>query len=496
LTITATVTGNEGLDALSPPPERSAWLLVAAVTVLAVILRAIGLNGGLWYDEIVTLVESVRPPLTRILTEYPWNNKHPLYAVLGHLAVQAFGEHPWSLRLPAYAFGVASVPLLYLLGKLFTSRRECLAAAALLAVSYHPVWFSQNARGYSALAFWTLLATYLLIRCLRERRWRWPAGYAVASALGMYTHLTMAFVVAAHAVMIAGLWITTHRRDSGQGRWRFPAAAMALTAAFTLMLYAPMVLRVNQFFAQAPDPVGAAVANPGWACGEALRGLRIGLGTWAALAAAGLALGGLGSYFKQSRFVGGLFLLPAALTALAAVATHRPVFPRFFFFLIGIGLLVLARGATVTSAWVAGASTSGPRKCRAAAVLGNALLALLLLGSAVSLAPAYRFPKQDFERALRFVEAHQGSDDRVLTVGLTVTLPCRRYFGKTWGGIDTLRQLRDLSPYGRRTWLLYTFPAYLAPDLLATIRREFAPVRVFRGTVGGGDIFVCRGRAE
>jgi hypothetical protein len=84
----------------------------------------------------------------------------------------------------------------------------------------------------------------------------------------------------------------------------------------------------------------------------------------------------------------------------------------------------------------------------------------------------------------------------VLTVGLTATLPCRRNFGKTWGGIDTLRQLRDLSPYGRRTWLLYTFPAYLAPDLLATIRREFAPVRVFRGTVGGGDIFVCRGRAE
>ena len=42
-----------------------------------------------------------------------------------------------------------------------------LAAAGLLTVSYHHVWFSQNARAYTALLFFTLIATTLCLRMCR-----------------------------------------------------------------------------------------------------------------------------------------------------------------------------------------------------------------------------------------------------------------------------------------------------------------------------------------
>jgi hypothetical protein len=55
------------------------WALVATI-VLALLLRALGLDSQLWYDEIVTLVESVRLPIARIVSELPGVNAHPLYS--------------------------------------------------------------------------------------------------------------------------------------------------------------------------------------------------------------------------------------------------------------------------------------------------------------------------------------------------------------------------------------------------------------------------------
>ena len=83
------------------PDDRSTpWAWLIALTSMAVVLRAIGLNGGLWFDEIMTLSHSVRLPLSAIVTEFPHNNQHTLFSVLANLSIAAFGEHAWSLRLP------------------------------------------------------------------------------------------------------------------------------------------------------------------------------------------------------------------------------------------------------------------------------------------------------------------------------------------------------------------------------------------------------------
>src|SRR5262245_62590525 len=131
----------------------TAIVLLTAVGALALVLRVIALDSQLWLDEMFTarLIREHAP--AELFTVYGNDTNHVLYTALAGLSVSWFGEHAWSVRLPALLFGVASVPATYLLGSLVASRWEGIVAAMLLAVSYHHVWFSQNARGYTAVAF-------------------------------------------------------------------------------------------------------------------------------------------------------------------------------------------------------------------------------------------------------------------------------------------------------------------------------------------------------
>lgn len=464
------------------------WGWLALLTLLALGLRVIGLDGGLWYDEIRTLLDSVRSPLGTILTVFPGNNQHTLFSVLAHLSIGLFGEHAWSLRLPAMLIGVATVPMLYFFARGLVGRNEALLASLLLAVAYHHVWFSQNARGYSLLAFLTLLSSWLLLRGLRRGRagdWVW---YAVAAALGVYTHLTMVFLVVSHAIlclMPLGLPID---RESLR-RWRLPATGFGLSAFFTLLLYAPVLLEVQQFFVDRPSPM--LVATPKWAFLELLRGLNIGAGTGVAALVGGALFGlGLWSYFKQSPFILALFLLPGVVTVAAAVWLKRPIFPRFLFFLVGFALLILVRGALTAGRLVSRMPADQRARVPAA---GLALVVAMAASSLAALIPDYRYPKQDFEGAMRFVESRRADGEPIVTAGLA-TAVYRDYHGRHWDAVKSLDELQAVRARGRRVWGLYTLEDYIAisaPDLMQAIRAECKVEGVFRGTVGNGDVTVC-----
>jgi mannosyltransferase len=473
----------------SSQDEPFPWKLLALLTALAVTLRSIGLDSGLWYDEIRTLMDSVRSPLARIVTFYPGEHQHTLYSVLAHLSIVAFGEHEWSIRLPSMVIGAATVPLLYVFARELVEKTEALLAALLLAVSYHHIWFSQNARGYAILAFLTLLSSWLLVRGLRRGKPIDFIGYAIAAALGAYTHVTMVFVVASHALLCALPLGVPGLNKGAVERWRLPALGFALAGALTLLLYAPMLVEMQRVVEQRPSPVRRATT--GWALGEALRGLRIGLGSVVGLAvAASFFVAGLWSYLKQSRFLPGLFLLPGIVTVSAAVALHRPVRPRFLVFLAGFGMLIVVRGALEIGRLVGRRASAGAGRSQ---TFGIALALVIVLVSAASLGTNYRYPKQDFAGAMRFVETRRAPDEPVVTAG-PATYPYRAYFNRPWEGVTTLGQLEAIRARGRRVWVLYTLASYIendAPDLMRALRSECVVAGVFRGTVGNGDVTVC-----
>lgn len=96
-------------------------------------------------------------------------------------------------------FGVASVGMVFVLATRVMSRPEAWAGALVLALSYHHIWFSQNARGYTMMGFFALFSFWCLIRHSETRQPKYLAWFVVASIAGVYTHLTMAFVVAGQA---------------------------------------------------------------------------------------------------------------------------------------------------------------------------------------------------------------------------------------------------------------------------------------------------------
>jgi len=459
---------------------------------LAAVLRAIGLDGGLWLDEILTLVDSVRRPVAQIVATFPSNNQHTLYSVLAHASIALFGDEAWSLRLPAAIFGVATIPALYFLAREFVGRTEALLACLLLAVSYHHVWFSQNARGYTMLAFLAVVSTALLLRGLRSGASGYYVAYGITAALGAYTHLTMVFIVLAHAAACALLLGVPGFGHDWLRRWRQPALGFALAAVLTLLLYAPVLVAVRQYFSKPPGGA-AAVATPKWAAAELVRGLQVGFGTaLGALAGVALLACGLWSYFRQSRFLFTLFVLPAAMTAVAIVALGAPIRPRFLFFAAGFGVLAVVRGALEIAAWL----TRRGRKDGAAAevgVTGIVLVLAIAVVSATSLRDAYRYPKQDFAGALAYVSTHRAEGDPVATAG-AATFPYRDYYRQAWTPIASRADVEALRAQGRPVWVLYTLAEYLeagAPQLMQTLRDDCRVEAVFHGTLAGGDVTVC-----
>ena len=162
--------------AAEEPVSRNEWLALVAILLLALVLRVIGLNAQLWYDEILTLTDFVRKPYGELVGDFSSLNNHMFYSLQARASILAFGESAWALRLPALLYGMASLVVLWLIGREAAGRRAALLAVLLLAISYHHVWFTQNARGYTALLFWTSLATLLLARFASSTRALPPSG--------------------------------------------------------------------------------------------------------------------------------------------------------------------------------------------------------------------------------------------------------------------------------------------------------------------------------
>jgi uncharacterized membrane protein len=452
------------------------------------VLRAVGLNGGLWYDEIVTLDQSVRAPLGQIVTTFPTNNQHTLFSILAHLSIAAFGEHPWSLRLPAMLLGVASIPALYLFARDFAGRAEALLASFLLAVAYHHVWFSQNARGYTAMLLLTILSSWLLLRGLQRGEFRYFIWYGIVSALGVYAHLTMGFLVASHALIcmappgLLGIDVAP--------RARFRAVVgFAIAGGVSIALYVPLLSGMHSFFIEREHH--QEVATPSWALVALVRGLHAGASAWSAAAVgAALVLAGLWSYLKQSPFVTALFVLPGLATVGGTIALGRPLLPRFLFFVAGFAVLILVRGAVE-----AGRLVDRLRGARAARlpIVAIALVAIMAAASAIALQTNYRYPKQDFDGALSFVEKEHPADEPIVVVGATAVI-YRQHYRRDFPAVESVADLRRLRSRGHRIWLLYTLDESIDAEMsevMRTIRSDCELVALFHGTVGHGDIWVC-----
>jgi hypothetical protein len=466
--------------------------IMLALSVVAVALRIPGLNSCMWLDEILTMVRFARPPVWQILTTFPDQNQHMLYSLMAHGSISLFGDQVWALRLPSVFFGVASIWTLFLLGRKLIGETQALVACALMTVSYHHIWFSENARGYMGLLFFTLLATWLWFEAMERQTRRSWLVYAVSIALGMWIHMTMLFVTGTHALIFLIVWLRSERRPAHLAN---AVGAFLLCGTFTLQLYAlslPEFLRTGLSEFSPPSEW----TNPLWVVRESLRSLQVGFAAIAVVACGGVMVGAgwLGVLRKQA-CAGWAMVLPGALGGGLMLALGHNLWPRFFFFSMGFGLLIAVHGAVELPRLVA-RFLSVPNIWAVRA--GYAMAGLMIAVSAATVPRCYALPKQDFTGARAYVESNARAGDAVAVAGLAEHA-YSLYYAPQWKVVRTPEELAALRSTAGRTYLVYTLPIELRAahaDLWKTIQADFETDRVFRGTLGGGEVYVLRNRVN
>jgi mannosyltransferase len=475
---------------LSDPVRRRSIAILGALTALAVLLRIPGLNSCMWLDEVLTLVRFARPPVPLILTSFPDQNQHMLYSLLAHFSIRAFGEHAWALRLPSVLFGAGSIWTLFLLGRRLVGQREALIGCALMTVSYHHIWFSQNARGYMGLLFFTNLATWLWLEAMDSNSWKLWLSYCISIVLGMWIHMTLVFVAATHALIFFIVWLQWGREPSRAIR---AVMAYLLCGTLTLQLFA---LSLPEFLRTGLSEVSPPTewTNPLWVVRETMRSLEIGFAALAVVVCGGLLVlaGWIGLARREPRAAWAM-VLPGLIGGASMLLLGHNLWPRFFFFCAGFGILIVVHGAMELPRIAAKARIlAGPWPQR----IGYSLAGVIILASAATIPRAYALPKQDFTGAQAYVEQQLRPGDAVVVVGLAEHV-YPTYYAPSWPVAENARELDARSSKTGETFVVYTLPIELRavhPDIWRVLATDFAVDHVFWGTLGGGEVYVCRGR--
>jgi mannosyltransferase len=238
---------------MTTPRPSPMVLAVGALTLLALGLRIAAMDESFFGDELFTHLISTRPDLRAVLAGVKSNLEisPPLYFVVAWLFGKLGDPFVW-LRIPSLVAGVATVPLVYVLGVRTVGRAAALAGTALFALSPFAIFYATEARAYALMTMLVVLSTLVLLRALETDERRWWVALALLEAAAMYSHYTAVFVLAAQAG-----WAALSHRERLRG--------LLLSAGAAVILFAPWLPFMvddsnapNQAIIGALEPFGPA----------------------------------------------------------------------------------------------------------------------------------------------------------------------------------------------------------------------------------------------
>jgi Dolichyl-phosphate-mannose-protein mannosyltransferase len=165
------------------------WLLIYLVLFIGILLRLPYLNRSLWYDELWSTSIKLKDPLTLgvtiLLDPHP-----PFYAIFMYAWTSFFGDSEISARIPPLIFGISSIFLTYALALKFFNKYTATLAAILLCLSPVHIWYSREARPYSATLFFVLGLIYSYYRLSHPLRKPqiWFFLYSISILFAIFSH--------------------------------------------------------------------------------------------------------------------------------------------------------------------------------------------------------------------------------------------------------------------------------------------------------------------
>ncbi|WP_424831792.1 glycosyltransferase family 39 protein [Ruegeria sp.] len=473
------------------------YIVLAAILALAIVLRLIGLNAPLWFDEIVTIQTYVNSPWNEVLQGYSMNN-HFLFTLQSKFFASVFGDHIWAYRLPSVLFGIGTVLAIWWLARDVAGIKVAHVSALLIALSYHQVWFSQNARGYTELAFWSTMGMIFFLRGVRDPgRGVWIA-YGIVLAAAVFTHLTGAFFFAAQGLIWLGLVIAL----AVKGRLPrdlvlSPLIGAAVGVLLLAMFYAPVVPDVLNTVGTVSETSAVDLMseyqNPIWTVFEGVRTAIGGAGSLPLVVAACvivMSCVGAGALHNHASLFALSVLAHIVLMVVLLSVLGMRIWPRFFFSDIGFVLILIVAGVSACAGYVGqliGRPQLGPN-------LFIAVSVVMIAVSVVLIQRNYTAPKQDMAGSFALAEDIRSVDTRVYSVGHSGPV-FTDYFGADWGNLMSQQDYDAVLSQSGSVVLVVPFPARsvrMIPTLKEDIGSVFQLVHRFPGTLGDGSILVLK----
>jgi uncharacterized membrane protein len=421
---------------------RRTWGIAAILVIAgAFAMRALWLTSkALWFDETVSVLIARYAP-AELLATVAANEPHPpLYYLLLHAWIRAFGDGEAALRALSVIIGGLVVVLTWLFGRLLLGAGPALLAALIVAVAPSQVAASQEARMYGLLSATAVASWWSLWAAHSERNPRAWVGYALSVSAMLYTHYYGFFVVAAQGAFM--LW-RRPRAAAWQGWMRSLAVSAALVAAWVPALIRQLAsgrawpsFRIPLSVPVLVDTFAAmTVGQPLWQPG----GLRLPIDTsggvfWLA------ALAFVGALCAIAVAVRGKFLDADASRLLVCAAVVPPVLafavslvlnvyaPRYLLFVVPSIALLFAAGVRE----IGNRSRGTARGVSTVAAAAGGLVAFLVL--AANLAATVGFYRQprldvfDWRYVSRELAAAARADDAIVFLPGFSRIPIDYYF--------------------------------------------------------------------
>lgn len=267
------------------------WFLLFVIITLAAALRFYDIAGeSYWLDEIIML-DVAQGKLDSIIQ----GGRPPAYIILAHFWIKIFGMTEAATRSLSALAGIASIPVIYIVGCMLFGRTVGIISGFLMAISHFQIYYSQDFRYYSVFVLMTLLSYLFLIRVLRSGNFINYFCYAVTTIILVYTHAFGVFIMLAQNLFF---WFHFKRHKAKIASW--------------IICQAIILIAISPYFIPKSLNAASGTAGPYWISDPSLNAPLITL-------------------FK---FLGTQYKYPSQNTVLVAIA----------FFLIGTLLIVIWKG--------------------------------------------------------------------------------------------------------------------------------------------------------
>lgn len=152
--------------------QQKEWLILILCLIIGFALRFYTFDQkSLWIDEVHTFNDARQGIKDQIkyFKEHPSDFLHPpLFYLLTHLFFP-FETPERDLRIFPLIFGIMSIPMIYILARLFSPPIAFPCTLSLAFMTYH-ISFSQDGRSYSLLVFFGIAALYFFLKYLRTHK--------------------------------------------------------------------------------------------------------------------------------------------------------------------------------------------------------------------------------------------------------------------------------------------------------------------------------------